>query len=84
MQIAARRNQVFEQERFRREHIAWMRSLTPLKALCLYEAFHRFAGALALNPKGAAKLERLRWKEKVAIRRKFVVAFSKLDSARSG
>jgi hypothetical protein len=63
-------------------HIAWLRSLTPDDALALYEEFHSFVSSQTGDDPGLARLEKLRWEEKVAIRQRMVAAFAALDRMR--
>jgi hypothetical protein len=74
----------YYRERTREAHGEWLRGLSPRESLALYEGFHRFASSVRLGRDEAERLERSRWAEKVALRRKLLAAFSRLDDAPSG
>jgi hypothetical protein len=72
------------ERRCEQERVAWLRSLTPAAALALVEDFHRFAASIEVDPQAAERVERKRWQEKLAIRRRVVAALSQLDQASGG
>ncbi len=80
---APKHNWNLYEEACRPAHIAWLRNLTPDDALALYEEFHFLVADQAGDDPGLARLENLRWEEKLAIRRRMVTGFIALDRIRS-
>jgi len=79
MSPATRRRWDVYEERCRREHVEWLRSLSPSRALELYEDFHRFVASLKGEPGESERLEKYRWREKLALRKRLVAALRRLD-----
>jgi hypothetical protein len=69
--------QLYEKE-CRREHVAWLRSLTPQDSLALCESLHQLAGEL-IDGTCRAEREQARWEEKLAMRRRVVATLLALD-----
>jgi hypothetical protein len=68
----------------RKDHVEWLRSLTPAQSLALYEDFHRFAASVKIPPEEAARLESSHWQEKLSLRKKLLAAFARLDEVERG
>ena len=60
----------------RRKHVQWLRSLTPDKALSLYEELHFLATSQEAHGFKSTPLAKLHWREKLSIRRKMRACFS--------
>ena len=61
--------ELYEKKR-RHEHVSWLRNLTSEQALILYEDMYRLASTQQGGTVGLNRLERRRWEEKTALRRK--------------
>jgi hypothetical protein len=72
------------EKRCRGPYLEWLRALTPAAAMALHESFHRLAAKVRPGAAVFQKLEDLRWKRKVELRRRLHAAFSALDRARRG
>jgi len=81
MWTAPRADWAYCERRARPEHVSWLRQLTPADVLDLYEEFHSIASAtVGVGPaEGLERIERRRWEEKLALRRKLRDAFAALD-----
>ena len=72
------------EEKCQAAHLEWLRSLTDQDTLALYEGFHELAAAHRDDSDGIKRLEVMRWREKLAIRRRMCDAFLELDRLRGG
>ncbi len=74
-----KQNWKWYEDRCRREHVAWLRGLTPAEALALYEDFYRLAAGQQDGSPGWKRLEESRWEEKLALRRRIRAVLERLD-----
>lgn len=63
----------------RAAEVSWLRSRSPAEKFALYEELYSLGAALPASQSGRQRLETLRWREKVAIRRKLIATFAKSD-----
>jgi hypothetical protein len=84
MSFLARRDWASYEHGCRKDHVEWLRSLSPADALELLEDFHRFASSFETGDAGTKRLEKQRWADKLTRRRRLVEALMRLDRIRSG
>ena len=71
------------EELCRAEHVQWLRSLTSSDSLAIMESLHSLAMSLQDGSPGQERLERERWEEKLAIRRRMCQVYAKMDQLKS-
>ena len=71
------------QKRVREHDSAWARQLTPAERFALYEDLYGVLSEARANLGDWSQLEDWSWQEKVALRRRLVSAFAKLDQVYS-
>jgi hypothetical protein len=63
---------------------AWLRGLTPQARFAIYEDMFALLQRSRVAAAGQARLEAARWEAKLALRKRLVEAFAKLDNLRGG
>ena len=68
-------------KRYEAAHAQWLCALTTAEAIDFYLQLHRLAMAQCDDSPGWRRLEKERWREKVAIRRRLHQSFAALDAS---
>jgi hypothetical protein len=63
---------------------AWLQGLSAAEKLGLYCSLFRMAGAAPRDAEAQRRLDQWAWDQKLALRRRLVDAFQKLDRLRNG